>query len=150
MTDAHQPPLAPDQPGTPPMKLLGLVSDAYTGALLRLAYAERDRHGWGSYRKLGYDLIGVGARVIVHAYARCEPPAGDPREAATEAVRALRTTLRLAEQLENNPAGAGALAMEIEALAEDCAQTAGVLYRISAGLSPAAIAEIHPVGETDA
>ncbi|WP_410625670.1 hypothetical protein [Amycolatopsis sp. cmx-8-4] len=149
MTDAQQPPLAPDQPGAPPIRLLGLVTDAYTGAPLRLAYAERDRHGWGSYRQLGYDLIGVGARVIVHAYARCEPPGGDPRQAA-EAARALRSTLRLAEQLENNPAGADALAMEIESLAEDCTQTAGLLYRISARLSPAAIAEIHPVDETDA
>jgi hypothetical protein len=42
---AEQSPLVPDEPGTPPMKLLGLVTDAYTDALLRLAYAERDRHG---------------------------------------------------------------------------------------------------------
>ncbi len=147
MPDPQQPPLVPDQPGTPPIRLLRLVTDAYTGAQLRLAYAERDGHGWGSYRKLGYDLIGVGARVIVHAYTRCEPPAGGPRTVAAEAVRALRTTLRLAEQLENNPPGADSLAMDIESLAEDCTHTAGLLYRLSAELSPAAIAEIHPVDE---
>jgi hypothetical protein len=147
MTDAPRRPLALDEPGTPPTKLLGLITDAYTDALLRLAYAERDRHDWTSYRKLGYDLIGVGARVIMHASARRELPAADPRDVAAEAARELRTTLRLAEQVADNPGSADSVAREIESLAEDCAQTAGVLYRMSTGLSPAAIAEINPLGE---
>ena len=147
MTDAPQRPLALDEPGTPPIKLLGLITDAYTDALLRIAYADRDRHDWTSYRKVGYDLIGVGARVIMHASARREPAAAAPRDIAAEAARELRTTLRLAEQVADNPVSADSVAREIEALAEDCAQTAGMLYRISSRLSPAAIAEINPLGE---
>ncbi|QKV74167.1 hypothetical protein [Amycolatopsis sp. Hca4] len=136
----------PDKPGTPPITLLALITDAYTDALMRLAYAERDRHDWTAYRKLGHDLIGVGARVIMHAYARREAATDDPRAAAEEAVRELRTTLRLAEQVTVNPVSADSVAREVEAFAEDCAQAAGQLYRISAGLSPAAIAEINPLG----
>ena len=135
-----------DQPGVPPMRLLGLITDAYTNALLRLAYAERDRHDWTSYRKLGYDLMGAGARVLIHAYARREQPAGSPGEVAAEAVQALRSTLRLAERVAGNPASAESQAREIEALAEDCAQTSGRLYRLSVELSPAVIAEINPLG----
>ncbi|MBE8523044.1 hypothetical protein ILP97_37075 [Amycolatopsis sp. H6(2020)] len=136
-----------DHPGTPPMKLLGLITDAYTDALVRLAYAERDRHEWTSYRKLGYDLIGVGAQVLIHAYARREQPTDDPREVAAEAVQELRTTLGLAEQVAGGSAGADSVAMEIEALAEDCAQVTGRLYRLAAGLSPSVIAKINPLGE---
>jgi hypothetical protein len=134
-----------DHPGTPPMKLLGLVTDAYTDALVRLAYAERDRHDWTSYRKLGYDLIGVGAQVLIHAYAGREQPA--LREVAAAAVQELRTTLGLAEQVAGGSASADSMAMDIEALAEDCAQATGRLYRLAAGLSPSAIAEIDPLGE---
>ena len=93
-----------DHPGTPPMKLLGLITDAYTDALVRLAYAERDRHDWTSYRKLGYDLVGVGARVLIHACARRDQPADDPREVAAEAARELRTTLGLAERVAGGSA----------------------------------------------
>ena len=143
MTDSER---LPDQPGAPPLKLLGLITDAYTDALMRLAYAERDRHDWTSYRKLGYDLIGAGARVLVHAYARPELPVGAPREIVAEAIQELRTTLRLAERVANIPASADSMAREIDALAEDCAQTAGRLYRLSVGLSPAVIAEINPLG----
>ncbi|MFJ9782585.1 hypothetical protein ACIRSS_23590 [Amycolatopsis sp. NPDC101161] len=136
----------PDQPGTPPIILLALITAAYTDALMRLAYAERDRHDWSAYRKLGHDLVGVGARVIMHAYARREPATDDPRAAAAEAVRELRTTLRLAEQVAANPVSADSVAREVEAFAEDCAHTAAQLYRISAELSPAAIADITPLG----
>ncbi|MBE1496323.1 hypothetical protein H4696_003423 [Amycolatopsis lexingtonensis] len=154
MTDAERRPLA-GEPGAPPITLLRLITDTYTDALTRLAYAERDRHDWTSYRKLGYDLIGVGARVIVHAYARREPPADtphevvNPRAVAAEAARQLRTTLALAEQVAGTPASAESVAMELEALAEDCATTTGLLYRNSAGASPAAIVEINPIGEDD-
>ena len=147
MTDAQRRPPVFDKPGTPPITLLALITAAYTGALMRLAYAERDRHDWTSYRKLGHDLIGVGARVIMHAYARREPVTDDPRAAAAEAVQELRTTLRLAEQVAANPVSADSVAREVEALAEDCAQAAAQLYRISAGLFPAAIAEITPLGK---
>ena len=136
-----------DQPGTPPMKLLGLITDAYTDALLRLAYAERDRHDWTSYRKLGYDLIGAGAQVLIHACARREEPAGDPSQVAAEVVHELRTTLRLAEHIMDSPVSAESTAEEIVALAEDCAQATGRLYRLSAELSPAAIARINPFGK---
>ncbi|MFJ7212727.1 hypothetical protein [Amycolatopsis sp. NPDC098790] len=136
-----------DKPGTPPITLLALITDAYTDALMRLAYAERDQHDWTSYRKLGHDLIGVGARVIMHAYARREPATDDPRAVAEEAVRELQTTLRLAERIAGNPVSADAVAREVGAFAEDCAQTATQLYRISAGLSPTAIADINPLGQ---
>ncbi|MET8997148.1 hypothetical protein [Amycolatopsis sp. NPDC004169] len=136
----------PDKPGAPPITLLALVTAAYTDALMRLAYAERDRHDWTAYRKLGHDLVGVGARVIMHAYARREPSTDDPRAFAEEAVRELRTTLRLAEQVAADPVSGDTVAREVEAFAEGCAQTAAQLYRISAGLSPAAIAEITPLG----
>uniref|UniRef100_UPI0011774B42 hypothetical protein n=1 Tax=Amycolatopsis pretoriensis TaxID=218821 RepID=UPI0011774B42 len=79
MTDAQRRPPVPDKPGKPPITLLPLITDAYTDALMRLAYAERDQHDWTSYRKLGHDLTGVGARVIMHAYARRDPATGDPR-----------------------------------------------------------------------
>ncbi|GHG29908.1 MULTISPECIES: hypothetical protein [Amycolatopsis] len=144
MTDSER---SPDQPGTPPMKLLGLITDAYTDALVRLAYAECDRHDWTSYRKLGYDLIGVGAQVLIHACARRDQPADDPREVAAEVAQELRTTLGLAEHVAGGSASADSVAMDIEALAEDCAQATGRLYRLAAGLSPSVIAEIHPVGE---
>ncbi|WIV60687.1 hypothetical protein [Amycolatopsis nalaikhensis] len=144
MTDSER---LPDRPGAPPMKLLGLITDAYTDALLRLAYAERDRHDWTSYRMLGYDLIGAGARVLTHACARREQPAGDPRQVAAEVVHELRTTLRLAEHIVGTPASADSTAEEIVALAEDCAQAAGRLYRLSAELSPAALARINPLGQ---
>ncbi|MGW5743715.1 hypothetical protein [Amycolatopsis sp. NPDC003861] len=147
MTDAQRRPPVFDKPGTPPITLLALITDAYTDALIRLAYAERDQHDWTSYRKLGHDLIGVGARVIMHAYARREQPAvDDPRAVAAEAVRELRTTLRLAEQVAGNPVNADSVAQDVEALAEDCAQTAALLYCISAGESPTAIAEINRLG----
>lgn len=136
-----------DQPGAPPMKLLGLVTNAYTDALLRLAYAERDRHNWTSYRKLGYDLIGAGARVLIHACARREQPAAAPRQVAAEVAHELRTTLRLAEHIVGNPASADSTAEEIVALAEDCAQAAGRLYQLAAELSPAALAKINPLGQ---
>ncbi|MET8848566.1 hypothetical protein [Amycolatopsis sp. NPDC004625] len=147
MTDAERPSRALNKPGTPPITLPSLITGAYTDALVRLAYAERDRHDWSSYRKLGHDLIGTGARVIVHAYARREPTIDDPRAVAAEAVRELRTTLRLAERVAGNPVSADAVAREVAAFAEDCAQTAALLYRIAAGLSPAAIAEIAPLDE---
>ncbi|MEV6825631.1 hypothetical protein [Amycolatopsis sp. NPDC051102] len=137
---------SPDQPGAPPIKLLSLITDAYTAALIRLAYAERDQHDWTSYRQLGYDLVGTGARVLIHSYARRDQSAGDAREVAAEVADELRTTLRLAEQVASNPTRADSMAMEIEALAEDCAQTAGRLYRLSAALSPAVIAEVNPLG----
>ncbi|WP_103349666.1 hypothetical protein [Amycolatopsis sp. CA-128772] len=136
-----------DHPGTPPIKLLGLITDAYTDALLRLAYAERDRHDWTSYRKLGYDLIGVAAQVLIHAYARREQPADDPRQVAAEVAQELRTTLGLAEQVAGGLAGADSVAMEIDAFADDCAQVTGRLYRLAAALSPSIIAEINPLGD---
>ncbi|WP_146073820.1 hypothetical protein [Amycolatopsis sp. CA-126428] len=144
MTDSEQ---LLDHPGTPPMKLLGLITDAYTNALIRLAYAERDHHDWTSYRQLGYDLIGVGAQVLIHACARREQPANDPRQVAAEVVQELRTTLGIAEQVAGGSAGADSVAMEIEAFADDCAQVTGRLYRLAAGLSPSIIAEINPLGE---
>ncbi|WP_370964860.1 hypothetical protein [Amycolatopsis sp. cg9] len=153
MTDAERRPVVLDEPGAPPITLLGLLTDAYTDALIRLAYAERDRHDWTSYRQLGYDLIGVGAHVIVHAYTRREPPADAPEAAvapqavAAEAARQLRTTLALAEQVAGTPATADSVAMELEALAEDCAQLTELLYRNAAGTSPAAIVEVSPLGE---
>lgn len=149
MTDTTRQPRALNKPGTPPITLFSLIAGAYTDALMRLAYAERDRHDWTSYRKLGHDLIGTGARVIMHAYARREPIIDDPRAVVAEAVRELRTTLRLAERVAGNPVSADAVAREVEAFAEDCAQTAALLYRIAAGLSPAAIAEISEIGPLD-
>ncbi|WIX85746.1 hypothetical protein [Amycolatopsis sp. DG1A-15b] len=136
-----------DHPGAPPMKMLGLITDAYTNALIRLAYAERDHHDWTSYRKLGYDLIGVGAQVVIHACARREQPTDDPRQVAAEVVQELRTTLGLAEQVAGSSAGADSVAMEIEAFAEDCAQVTALLYRLAASLSPSIIAEINPLGD---
>ncbi|MGW5742086.1 hypothetical protein [Amycolatopsis sp. NPDC003861] len=136
-----------DHPGTPPIKLLGLITEAYTDALMRLAYAERDRHDCTVYRKLGYDLIGAGAQVLIHACARREQPADAPRAVAAEATRELRTTLGLAEHVAGSSAGAESVAPDIEAVAENCAQVTGRLYRLAAGLSPSVIAEINPLGE---
>ncbi|MFB9686112.1 hypothetical protein [Amycolatopsis plumensis] len=144
MTDSER---SPDQPGTPPIKLLGLITDAYTDALVRLAYAERDRHDWTSYRKLGYDLIGTGAQVLIHACARRDQPVDNPRQVAAEVAQELQTTLGLAEQVAGSSASADSVAMEIEALAEDCAQATSRLYRLAAGLSPSTIAEINPLGD---
>ncbi len=144
MTDSER---SLDDPGTPPMKLLSLLTDACIDALVRLAYAERDRHDRAFYTKLGYGLIGAGARVLVHAYARHEQPAGDHRQVAAEAVQELRTALGLAERVASSSVSAGPAAMDIEALAEDCAQTAGRLYQLAAGLSPSAIAEIKRLDE---
>ncbi|MGV9366508.1 hypothetical protein [Amycolatopsis sp. NPDC003731] len=136
-----------DHPGTPPIKLLGLITEAYTDALMRLAYAERDRHEWTAYRKLGYDLIGTEAQVLIHACARREHPADAPRTVAAEAARELRTTLGLAEHVAGSSAGAESVALDIEALAEDCAQITGRLYRLAADLSPSVIAEINALSD---
>lgn len=146
MTDAQRPPHVIDRPGTPPITLLTLITDTYTDALIQLAYAERDGHDWLSYRQLGYDLIGVGARVIMHASARRDPPTDAPWKAAAEAAQKLQAALRLAEQVATDPADADSVAGEIDDLAGKCAEIAGLLYRISAGLSPAAIAKINPLG----
>ncbi|WP_410595450.1 hypothetical protein [Amycolatopsis sp. lyj-23] len=140
----------PDKPGTPPIRLAGLIADAYTDALLRLAHGERDRHDWTWYRRLGYDMIGAGAQVLIHACARHEQPTGDPRQVAAEVVHELRTSLGLAEHIVGTPPKADLTAEETVALAEDCAQAAGRLYRLAAELSPAAIAATNPLGNHQA
>uniref|UniRef100_UPI00130256BB hypothetical protein n=1 Tax=Amycolatopsis lexingtonensis TaxID=218822 RepID=UPI00130256BB len=60
--DAERRPLA-GEPGAPPSTLLRLITDTYTDALTRLAYAERDRHDWTSYRCPPRVSAGLRARV---------------------------------------------------------------------------------------
>jgi hypothetical protein len=116
--------------------------------MMRLAYAERDRHDWTSCRKLGCGLIAVEARVIVvHASARRERPAGDPQEVAAEAARELRTTLRLAEQVAGSPGGRRRGGEGNRGSRRGLRVDRRLLYRISTGLSPAAVAEISPRGD---
>ncbi len=145
MTEPHEPAIELDEPEKLPMKMLGLITGAYNDAVIRLAYAERDRHGWNTYFRLGHRLVGVGARVLIHAYALREHPAGDPAEAIAEAVRRLRNVLTMAEETAENPNTVPSTALEIQSLGRSCAMTAGMLIGHAAQLSPSAIAATHPI-----